>query len=331
MTAPMRRRDFITLLGGAVAAWPQAARAQQRAATPVIGYLDSGVPEASAHLVAAFRKGLSEAGFVEGRNVSIEYRWAHNEPARRPELAADLVRRRVAVIATGGAGSAMAAKEATATIPIVFRIGGDPVSDGLVASLNRPGGNVTGFTSIGGELGAKRLGLLHELVPGATRLALLVQPNTPFANSTIVETQAAAASIGRQIDVLTASTNGEIDTAFAALKQLRADALVVGAAILFENRRVQMATLAAHNHVPTIYHSREITEVGGLMSYGTSNTDLNRQVGIYTGRILKGEKPADLPVMQPTRFEFVVNLQTAKTLGLTINPGLLAIVDEVIE
>jgi putative ABC transport system substrate-binding protein len=324
----MKRREFITLLGGAAAAWPLAARAQQPA-MPVIGYLDPGTPEASAALVAAFRKGLSETGYVEGRNVAVEYRWAHNEPDRRPELAADLVRRQVAVIAVSGGGTARVVKAVTTTIPIVFRAGSDPVIDGLVASLNRPGGNATGVTNIGGELGAKRLGLLHELIPGAERFAVLVNPITTFAQSIIRDTQAAA--IGRQIEVLTATTSREIDTAFASLVQMRADALLVSPGVLFENRRVQLATLAAYNRVPAIYASRDVAEVGGLMSYGASFVDQFREVGVYAGRILKGEHPADLPVMQPTKFEFVINLQTARVLGIEVPPTLLARADEVIE
>jgi putative ABC transport system substrate-binding protein len=326
------RRDFITLLGGAAAAWPLAARAQQRQAVPVIGYLSSGSPEVSANVVAAFRKGLSEAGFIEGRNVAVEYRWAHNEFARLPELAADLVRRRVAVIAVPGSlPGPLAAKAATTTIPIVFQIGADAVQSGLVASYNRPGGNVTGVSSMSVELAPKRLGLLHELMPGAARFAVLIDPNSPSTDSIIKSLQAAASSIGREIEVLYAGTNREIDTAFASLMQKRGDALSVNSNPLFTNRRVQVTTLAAHHRVPAMYYARDFVEVGGLMSYGPNFADLNREVGIYTGRILKGEKPADLPVMQAAKFEFVINLQTARTLGLAIPPGLLAIADEVIE
>jgi putative ABC transport system substrate-binding protein len=328
----MKRREFITLLGGTAAAWPLAAYAQQLA-MPVVGYLDPGTPESSAHLVAAFRKGLGEAGYVEGRNVAIEFRWGNNDSdlARRRELAAELVRRRVSLVVAGSNGTAAMVKAATATIPIVFRGGGDPVSDGLVASLNRPGGNVTGITNIGGELGAKRVGILHELVPGAARFAVLVQPDTPFANTTIMDIQAAGAAIGRQIEVLPARTSGEIDTAFARLVQMRTDALLVSNSALFDGRRVQLSTLASHNRMPTLYPAREHADAGGLMSYGADNADQLRQAGIYAGRILKGEKPADLPVMQPTKFEFVINLQTAKTLALTIPPTLLALADAVIE
>jgi ABC-type uncharacterized transport system substrate-binding protein len=329
---PVQRRSFLTLLVGAAAAWPLAAHAQQPA-MPVIGYLDSGSPEPIANRVAAFRKGLSEAGYVEGRNVAIEYRWAHNANDRLPELAADLVRRRVDVIATpGSTPAAVAAKAATTTIPIVFFTGADPVQIGLVASLNRPGGNVTGVTNMNVELGAKRLGLLHELIPGAARFAVLVNPNNSLvAGSMITELQAAARTLGRQIEVQTASTNREIDTAFASLVQKRAAALLVTPDTLFFNRRVQLATLAARHAVPAIYSVREDAEAGGLMSYGASVTDMFRQVGIYTGHILKGAKPADLPVVQSTKFEFVINLGTARALGIDVPPSLLAIADEAIE
>ena len=327
----MQRREFITLLGASAAAWPIAVRAQQ-AAMPVIGYLNPGSPEISPHLVAAFRKGLGEAGYVEGRNVAIEFRWSQNENDRLPELAADLVRRRVAVIAApGSTPAALAAKAATTTIPIVFGGGAAPVQVGLVASLNRPGGNLTGVTSMSGEIGAKRLGLLHELLPRAARFAVLVNPNNPIVETMTTDLQAATVAIGRQIDILTASTNREIDMAFATLVQKRADALLVTPDTFFINRRVQLVTLAARDRVPAIYWQREFAEAGGLMSYGPNFLDQYRQVGIYTGRVLKGEKPADLPVMQPTKFEFVINLQTAKLLGITVPPTLLALADEVIE
>ena len=328
----MRRREFITLLCGAAATWPIAARAQQPA-MPVIGFLSASSPEPVAHLVTAFRKGLSEMSYVEGRNVGIEFRWAHNELNRLPELAADLLRRQVAVIATpSSVQGALAAKALTTTIPIVFSTTTDPVQAGLVASLNRPGGNVTGLASMGIEIGGKLLGLLHELLPGAGRFAVLVNPDAPvLAEPMIKEVQSAASAIGRQIDVLTARTNREIDTAFASLVQKRADALVVSTQTLFVNRRVQLVTLAARHAVPTIYHSRDYADVGGLMSYGPSSTDQFRQVGVYTGRVLKGEKPADLPVMQATKFEFVINLQTARTLGIEVPATLLAQADEVIE
>jgi putative tryptophan/tyrosine transport system substrate-binding protein len=296
-----------------------------------VGYLDSFAPEASAQFVATFRQGLSEMGYVEGRNVAIEYRTSLRQPGRAEELAAELVRHRVSVIVASTLNAALAAKAATTTIPIVFNAVGDPVETGLVASLNRPGGNVTGVTTIGGGLGAKRLGLLHDLVPRAAQLALLVDPRTPSAKLITAETQAAVTAIGRQVEAFGASTNREIDTAFASLVQKGTEALVVSESALFESRRAQLTTLAALHRLPAIYPLREYLEVGGLMSYGANWTDQLRQVGIYTGRILKGEKPADLPVMRPTKFEFVINLQTARTLGIEVPPSLLAIADEVIE
>lgn len=325
----IRRREFVAGLGGA-AAWPVAAWGQQ-GSTAVVGYLDAGVPEAMTNLVSAFRKGLSETGFSEGRNVAIEYRFAQNEFSRLPELVADLVRRRVDVIATPiNTLAALAAKEATTTIPIVFGIGADPVQAGLVASFSRPGANLTGINLMNVELGAKRLGLLHELVPGAARFGVLVNPLNPVT-SEMNQLQAAATSIRTHIEVVNASTGSEIETAFARLVQNRCEALVVTPDILFQNRRVQLQSLAMYFRVPAIYAGREYAEAGGLMSYGSSLADHFRLVGVYTGRVLKGEKPADLPVMQPTKFEFVINRQTAKLLGLTIPPGLLAIADEVIE
>jgi putative ABC transport system substrate-binding protein len=327
----MKRRDFITLLGGAAIAWPLAARAQQPG-LPVIGFLNSASPEMQAHPVEAFRKGLSETGYVEGRNVAIEYRWAHNDSDRLPELAADLVRRRVAVIvAPGSAQTALAAKAATATIPIVFQTGADPVTLGLVASLNRPGGNVTGVSSMNADLDAKRLGLLHELLPGAARFAVVLNPKSPVTEAQIRELQTAAATISRQVEIFYASTIPEIDTAFASLVQKQAAAVLFTANVLLFALRAEVATAVARHAVPAVYWDRALVEAGGLMSYGTDSADQYLQTGIYTGRILKGEKPADLPIMRATKFELVINRQTAKALGLTVPPGLLALADEVIE
>jgi ABC-type uncharacterized transport system substrate-binding protein len=329
MTFCIGRREFITLLGGAAVSLPLAARAQQP--MPVIGFLHNGMPDQSTHLVAAFRKGLSEAGYVEGRNVAIEYRWAQNELDRLTELAADLVRSRVAVIATGTTNATLAAKAATTTIPIVFQAAVDPVQAGLVVSLNRPGGNVTGVNSMSGELGAKRLGLLHELVPGAKRFAYLSTTTSPAKESAFTNAQAVALALGLQIEILYADTNDEIDTAFESLVQKRIDALLVSESPRFQQRRVQVAALATHHRVPAVYADREIAVAGGLMSYGPNLADSIRQSGIYVGRILKGEKPADLPVIRAVSFELVINLHTAKLLRLTFPPDLLAIADEVIE
>jgi putative ABC transport system substrate-binding protein len=332
----MRRRTFITMLGGA-AAWPlagmpRAARAQQPA-LPVIGFLHSGAAAAYTDHVMAFRSGLSEAGYSEGQNINIEYRWGEGNNERLPALAAELVRRNVAVIVTpGSTPAALAAKAATSTIPIIFTSAADPVKIGLIASFNRPGGNVTGISDFGVALGAKRVGLLHELVPGAARFAVLVNPTNPFITEPFVtEVQTAASAIGRQIDVATASTRSEIDTAFATIVKNRVDALLVSTDALFFTRRVQLLTLAARHAVPAMHFRREFAEAGGLMSYGSSLTAQFRQNGIYAGRILKGEKPADIPVQMPTKFEFVINLQTAKTLGVDLPPTLLARADEVIE
>jgi putative ABC transport system substrate-binding protein len=323
----MTRRQFITLLGGAAAALPVAARAQQRG-VPVVGYLDAS----SETGLAAFRKGLGEADFVEGRNVTIEVRAANNDYSRLPELAADLVRRRVDVIyANGGSVAALAAKAATANIPVVFAMGDDPVASGLVGSLGRPGGNVTGIAFLSGELVSKRLGLLNALAPAATHYALLVNPGAPNTKATIERMSTAADSIGRHIEVFNASTTREIEAAFADLAKSGADAVVVGGSSLLNSSRVQLAILAAHYHLPVIYYDRRTVEAGGLMSYGADIPDAVRQAGVYAGRILKGEKPGDLPVIQTTKFELAINLQTARTLGITVPPSILASADEVIE
>jgi putative ABC transport system substrate-binding protein len=329
----VKRREFIAGLAGAATAWPLAARAQQ-SAMPVVGFLHSGSPELSQNLVAGFRKGLSETGYVEGRNVAIEYRWAQYDNDRLPELAADLVRRGMTVIAAPNSGlAARAAKAATTKIPIVFNTPFDPVQAGLVASLSRPGGNITGVSNLIQNLGAKRLGLLRELLPAAARVAVLVNSNSPTiaSESVIADLLGAASAMGLQIEVLPAGTNRDIDTAFASLMQKRANALLLTNSALFGARRVQLVTLAARNAVPVMYHDRIFTEAGGLMSYGASLADLYRLVGVYTGRILKGERPADLPVQQPTKFELIINLTTAKALGLTIPETLLATADEVIQ
>jgi putative ABC transport system substrate-binding protein len=328
----MRRRDFVTLLGGSAAAWPLAARPQQ-AAVPVVGYLHTASPDGSATRLPALRQGLKETGHVEGENVTIEYRWADNQSDRLSSLAADLVRRRVAVIVTtGGPPAAFAAKAATATILIVFMVGEDPAKLGLVASLARPGGNLTGINLFIGELAAKRLELLRELVPAASHVAVLVNPvNRANSETTVRDVGAAARALGLQIQIFSASTSGEIDAAFATVVRERLDALFVGNDAYFSDRRVQIAQLAAHRAIPAIYGVRENAEVGGLMSYGTSLTDAFRQIGAYAGRILKGAKPADLPVVQASKFELVINAQTARMLGITVPPLLLAIADEVIE
>ncbi|MEA2884425.1 MAG: hypothetical protein QOH32_3681 [Bradyrhizobium sp.] len=329
----MNRRKVITLLGGAaVATWPLLARAQ-RAAIPVIGFLNAGSPEEHPLNVAAFLQGLKDAGYVEGQNVLIEYRWGEGQYERVPALATDLVRRQVSVIVTPDSTlAAMAAKMATVAIPIVFRIGTDPVEVGLVASLNRPGGNLTGVTTLGVGLGPKRLELLHELTPAATRVALLVNPiNSAVADTAARELQAAIGTLNMQLHVLGARNEAEIDEAFAQLDQLRVGGLVIATDAFFNSRSAQLATLALRYGVPTIYQFREFTVAGGLMSYGGSVPDAYRLVGDYAGRILKGEKPAALPVQQSTKVELIVNLKTAKALGLTIPPTLLARADEVIE
>jgi ABC-type uncharacterized transport system substrate-binding protein len=327
----LRRRQFITLMGGAAAAWPVAADAQQ-GALPVIGILHPGSPEASAKYVASLRKGLAEAGYVEGRNIAIEYRWGHGDSGRLPELASDLISRRVAVIVTpGGVTAALAAKAATTSIPIVFVIGADPVQAGLVASLNRPGGNVTGVSSMNTGLAAKQLGLLHQLLRRDARFVVLVNPSNPQTRSTLSEVQAAASAMDQQFEAVTAATYHDIGPAFGDAVRKRADALLIIADPLFASRPVQLATLAARHALPTIYALREFAEAGGLMSYGSNFTELFRQAGTYASRILKGEKPADLPILQATKFELVVNLQTAEALGLEVPATLLALADEVIE
>jgi ABC-type uncharacterized transport system substrate-binding protein len=327
----VKRREFISLIGGAAAAWPLAARAQQPA-VPVIGYLSIGSAGGRRDFVAAFRRGLNETGFVEGRNIAVEYRWADDQYDRIPELVADLVRRQVAVlVAPGGTPTTRAAKALTTTIPIVFSTALDPVRGGLVASLNRPGGNVTGITDMALDLGAKQLELLHELLPQASRFALLVNPKSPLAEPTTTDVQRAGSAIGKQIETLAASVSSDIDSAFASIAQKRCDALLIGADTLFVDRRVQLITLATRHALPTIFWQREFAEAGGLMSYGSSITDRERQLGVYTGRILKGEKPADLPILRASKFEFIVNLATARALGLDFPPTLLALADEVIE
>ena len=326
----LKRREFIVLLGGA-AAWPLAARAQQ-AAMPVIGFLNSQSPDGFANRLAGFREGLKEAGYVEGQNVAIEYRWAENQLDRLPALAADLVHRQVAAIATIGETAAFAARTATTTIPILFAVSDDPVRLGLVASLARPGRNVTGINFFTGELTAKRLELLRELVPGAVRIAVLINPaNAALAELTLNDTRAAARAKGLQIQVFKASSSAEINAAFPSLISGRPDALFVLPDPFFNSRRVQLTHLASRHALPAAYSVRDYTEAGGLMSYGANTTDAWRQVGVYTGRILKGAKPTDLPVVQTTKLELVINAQTARMLDLAVPPTLLATADEVIE
>ena len=326
----MNRREFITLLGGAAAAWPVAARAQQPA-MPVVGFVNAGLPDAP--LIAGFRKGLNEAGYVESQNVTVEYHWLAGQFDRLPVLMADLAHRRVAVIATpAGILASQAAKAATTTIPIVFSVGEDPVKLGLVDSLARPGGNATGINIFTVEVTAKRLGLLHDLVPKSVRIAVLVNPaNAPIAETTLRDIPEAARALGLQIHIVNASTSREIEAAFAALVREQADALFVAGDAFFNSRRVQLATLAAHYRIPAAYSLREAVEAGGLMSYGADRADMYRQVGVYTGQILKGAKPAELPVLQSSKFEFVINAQTARLLGIELPNSIQLLADEVIE
>jgi len=327
----IRRREFITLLGAAAAAWPLCARAQQPA-MPVIGFLNPASPDGMGDRLRAFRRGLKESGYIEGENVAIEYRWADNQVERLPALAADLVRRRVAVIATMGPLSVFAAKAATATIPTLFLAAEDPVRLGLVASLARPGGNLTGINLLSGELAAKRLEILHEMLPAAARIAVLVNPTNPTnLESTLRDIEPAAHTMGLQMHVLNASTGSEINAAFATFPQDRPDAIFVSIDIFLNSRRVQLANLASRHAIPTSFAFRDCAEAGGLMSYGSDVADAFRQAGAYAGRILKGAKPAELPVVQATKFELVINHQTARMLGLTVPSSLLARADEVIE
>jgi putative ABC transport system substrate-binding protein len=327
----MNRREFITLLGGAAAAWPVAVRAQQPA-MPVIGFMSARSPEESAHLVEAFRRGLKEGGFVEGQNVAIEFRWARGDYNRLPALAAELVSRRVTVVtAVGGDPSPIAAKRATSTIPIVFGMGGDPVSSGLVESFNRPGGNVTGVTLLTNFMDPKRLGLLRELAPGVPVIGVLVNPSFPRAAGQLQEIEAAARTIGQRIGISKASTDDELEAAFASVIREGIGALLIAGDPFFDTRRDRIVAFAAQQRLPAIYHFREYAVAGGLLSYGVSVTDSYRQFGVYTASILKGAKPADLPVLQPTKFELVINMKTAKALSLQISDNLLSLADEVIE
>ena len=326
----LKRREFITLLGGAAAAWPVAARGEQPA-MPVIGFLHSASPAPFARLVAAFQEGLSENGYVEGRNVAIEYRWAYGQYDRLPALAAELVERQVAVLLGFGPVASLVAKAATATIPVVFSTGDDPVKVGLVSNLNRPDGNVTGVQIFTGELEPKRLGLLSQMVPQASLIAMLVNPGSPQSEILVNDAQAAASAIGRQIFAVHASTERDFDTAFGTIAKRQAGALLVSNDIFFNSMRDKLVALAARYRVPAIYEFREFAAAGGLMSYGTSLTDVYRQNGIYAGKILRGAKPVELPVFRLTKFEFIINLNTAKALGIEVPPGLSAIADEVIE
>jgi ABC-type uncharacterized transport system substrate-binding protein len=326
----MKRREFITLLGGAAASWPLAAHAQQ-AAIPVIGYLNNGSPESDAPRLTGLRRGLNETGYIEGRNFLIEYCWAGNQPDRLPALAADLVQLRVTVIVAAGLLPAIAAKAATTSIPIVFNVAADPVQLGLVASLNRPGGNLTGTNSLIGELGAKGLAVLHELMPSIATIGFLENPNNPVSGLMRRDVLAAAPVVGLKVQILKAGTDREIDAAFVSLVQAQTGALLVGNDPLFNSRIEQLVALATRHAIPTMYSWREFVVAGGLISYGLSLIENYRQTGLYTGRILKGEKPVDMPVMQTTKLELAINLKAAKALGLDVPPSLLAIADEVIE
>jgi ABC-type uncharacterized transport system substrate-binding protein len=328
----MKRREFMMLLGGAAAAWPLAARAQQQA-MPVIGFLSTRSPDTDAQLMVSLRQGLSAGGFVEDRNVAVEYRYAQGQPSRLPSLASDLVRRQVAImVTTGGTQAALAAKSATTTIPIVFSIGADPVKAGLVPSLNRPGGNLTGVTTSYDESAPKRLGLLREILPKSTIIGVLVNPTDPItANGETNEMREAARSVGQQVEILQASTERDIDAAFASLIRMRANALIVAPDALFATQAHQLIALATRHAVPTLYWRREFAQAGGLMSYGSNLADALNMMGVYAARILKGEKPGDLPVQQPTKFELVVNVKAAKAIGLAIPESFLARADEVIE
>jgi putative ABC transport system substrate-binding protein len=324
----MRRRDFITLLGGA-AGWPLAARAQQ-AAMPVIGFLHIASPGAYVHVVAGFRRGLAESDFVEGRNVTVEYRWAEGQLDRMPSLLADLLHHQVSVIVANFQG-AQAAKSAGVTIPVVFSTGDDPVKQGFVETLNRPAGNMTGAYLFTAELEGKRLGLLHDVVPKARIIAVLINANRPYADAQLRDVQGAADRLGVRLVVLSANSDHDFEAAFASLIEQKAEALLVCASPLFNNARDQLVALAARHNIPAAFEWREFATGGGLLTYGNSITDVYRQLGVYAGRILKGAKPADLPVVQPTKFELVINMKTAHKLGLTIPPGILAIADDVIE
>jgi putative tryptophan/tyrosine transport system substrate-binding protein len=328
----MRRREFITLLGGAAAVWPLVARGQQQSASPVIGFMSARSPDDSAHLVSAFRQGLAETGFVEGQNIAIEFRWAHGDYDQLPALAADLVSRRVAVlVAVGGDVSAVVASKATKTIPVVFGMGGDPVKAGMIARFNRPGGNVTGYTVWTSEMESKRLGLLRELAPGTPLIGILVNPRFPPTVQELDDLEPAAKGIGQSLFVAPANDDAELDAALASFVQQRVGAFLVTAAPFFDTRRDRIVRFAAQNWLPAIYQFREYAVAGGLISYGPNIAESYQNAGVYVGRILKGEKPADLPILQPTKFDFVINLKTAKALGLTVPPTLLAEAGEVIE